>query len=67
MKAVKGRLQRIAPARYTIGRESFAKISAVDGLHMTAAMEADFREFDTRRLSAAERRAVLRRKYGKSG
>jgi len=54
-------------AGYTIGRKSFAKISSIEGLRISAAMEADFREFDKRGLSAAERRAILARKYGKVG
>ena len=52
-------------AGYTIGRTGFAKISAVEGLSITASMEADFREFDRRGLSAKDRRTVIARKYGK--
>jgi hypothetical protein len=31
---------------FVLGRTGFAKISAVEGLKITAAMEAEFREFD---------------------
>ena len=50
---------------FVLGRVGFAKISAVEGLKITAAMEADFREFDRRGLSAGERRAAIARKYGR--
>ncbi|MFO1083095.1 MAG: hypothetical protein U1E21_00890 [Reyranellaceae bacterium] len=49
-----------------IGRSAFAKISAIEGISTTAAMEADFREFERKGLSAEERRAAIRRKYGKA-
>lgn len=51
---------------YTIGRHGFAKISALEGIHLSDAMDADFREFDRNGLSAEERRKVIRRKYGKA-
>lgn len=51
---------------HTIGRKSFAKICAVEGIRITAAMEADFRDFERRGLSADERRKALASKYGKS-
>jgi hypothetical protein len=50
---------------FVLGRSSFAKISAVEGLKITAAMEAEFREFDRRGLSPSERRAAIARKYGR--
>lgn len=50
---------------YTIGRSGFAKISAIEGIRTTAAMEADFQEFERQGLSADERRKVIRSKYGK--
>ena len=59
------------PARasrtFTLGRRSFAKISAIEGIHLTADMNEDFREFERKRLSPAERRRILSRKYGKAG
>lgn len=50
---------------FKIGRGGFAKISAVEGMHISAAMKTDFEEFDRRGLSAAKRRATLSVKYGK--
>lgn len=52
--------------RYTIGGRGFAKISAVEGIRLTEAMDEDFREFDRQGLSAAERRKAIARKYGKA-
>lgn len=52
---------------YVIGRNRFAKISAVEGIRTTAAMDADFVEFEREGLSADERRKVIGRKYGKVG
>ncbi len=51
---------------YMIGRKGFAKICAVEGIRITAAMEADFRAFEKRGLTAGERRKVLASKYGKA-
>jgi hypothetical protein len=51
---------------HTIGRKGFAKISAVEGIRITAAMEADFRSFDKKGLPADERRRLLTEKYGKA-
>lgn len=51
--------------RYTLGRDIFAKFSAVEGLRLSRAMRQDFREFDRKKMSAQERRAVIRAKYGK--
>jgi hypothetical protein len=49
---------------YTIGRSGFAKISAVEGVKTSRQMEKDFQEFDRERLTPAERRKALARKYG---
>lgn len=51
---------------YTIGRHDFAKISALEGIHLSDAMDADFREFERKDLSAEERRKAISRKYGKA-
>jgi hypothetical protein len=56
--------RRIAKG-YVIGRRHFAKISAVEGIHMTAEMDEDFRQFDLQGLSAAERRRLISKKYAK--
>ena len=50
---------------FTLGRDSFAKISAVEGVHLSREMEKDFRDFDQRGLSAGDRRRAIVRKYGK--
>ena len=50
---------------YVLGRDRFAKISAIEGIRTTAAMEADFRKFERQGLSAEERRKAIGRKYGK--
>ena len=50
--------------KYTIGRSSFAKISEVEGIQQSRRLEDDFREFERQGLSAAERRRILRDKYG---
>lgn len=51
---------------FIIGRDAFAKISAVEGAQLTSAMRKDFESFDAKRLSPDARRTVLREKYGKS-
>jgi hypothetical protein len=51
---------------YVIGRRAFARISAVEGIHTTPGIEADFREFERQRLTPEERREMIRRKYGKA-
>lgn len=50
---------------FTIGRVGFAKISAVEGSHLTPEMDADFREFDRQALSPEIRRRAIAAKYGK--
>lgn len=49
----------------TIGRRGFAKISAIEGIKLSAEAEEDFREFDRLGLSPAARRRALLRKYGR--
>ena len=65
MKRDASSLSKLASKGYVLGRSRFAKISAIEGIHMTAAMEADFREFERKGLSAEGRRRVIGRKYGK--
>jgi hypothetical protein len=48
-----------------VGRERFAKISAVEGIKTSRRVEQDFREFDKKGLSPSERRRVLASKYGR--
>lgn len=51
--------------QFVVGRQAFAAISAVEGLHMPVEMAADFREMDRRDASPQVRRKVLSGKYGK--
>jgi len=49
---------------FILGRQSFAKISAVEGIHLTDSMKKDFREFERKGLSAEQRRQMISAKYG---
>jgi hypothetical protein len=53
-------------AKFVLGRERFAQISAVEGIRPTAAMKRRAAEFETKGLSAAERRREIIRIYRKS-
>jgi hypothetical protein len=50
---------------FTIGREGCAKISAVEGVRLSDDMKQMFREFDSKGLSAEERRHEIVRRYGR--
>lgn len=50
---------------FTLGRQGFAKISEVEGIRMSRAMDAEFREFDRKGLTPEERRKAIAAKYGK--
>jgi hypothetical protein len=50
---------------FTLGRQDFAKISAVEGIRMSRAMRAEFQEFDRKGLTPEERREVIAEKYGR--
>ena len=52
-----------APQTYTIGRQAFAKISAVEGIRLTKEMDKDFRTFDQKGLSHKNRRDAIAKKY----
>ena len=63
-------MSKTAPTKYTriakpastcfiLGRERFARISAVEGIALTEAMRADMERFDRQGLSAAERRRAI--------
>ena len=54
-----------ATKRFVLGRAGFAKISAIEGIHLTSEMKRDLREFDRKGLSAAERRRAIVNKYGR--
>ena len=51
---------------FTLGRQGFAKISAVEGIRLSPEMEARFREFDQKGLSPSERREAIARAFTKA-
>lgn len=51
---------------FTLGLDSFEKISAVEGIGLSPALKRDFREFDRKGLSAEQRRRAIRAKYGRN-
>ena len=52
-------------SKVVIGREGFAKISAVEGMKPSAAMRKRVAQFDRQGLSAAERRREIIKAYTK--
>jgi hypothetical protein len=54
-----------AKARFTLGRSAFAKISAVEGIRLSADLETQFRDFDRRGLSTSDRREIIARTFAK--
>lgn len=50
---------------YTLGRESMARISAVEGIRLSEDMTREFRRFDRDRLSDAARRQAIAKAFGK--
>ena len=54
-----------AKAGFILGRSGFAKISAVEGIHLSAEMEQQFRDFNRQNLSATDRRLVIARTFAK--
>jgi hypothetical protein len=51
-------------AGYVLGRQNFAKISAVEGIRLSRDQNEDFGDFDRKALPSKGRRAVLAAKYG---
>lgn len=49
---------------YVLGRQNFAKISAVEGIQLSRDQSEDFGDFDRKALSSKVRRAILADKYG---
>jgi hypothetical protein len=60
-----GKPARAKAKRLVIGLRGFEKISAIEGLRLTRDMKSTFRSLDKRRASAAERRSVISKKYGR--
>lgn len=56
---------REAKAGFTLGRKGFAKISAVEGIHLSADMEKRFRDFDREGVAASDRRKAIARTFAK--
>ncbi len=48
---------------YTIGRDAFAKISAVEGIYLTKELRHDFQMFEEKGLSPKDRRDAIAKKY----
>jgi hypothetical protein len=48
---------------FVLGRERFAKISAVEGIELSGPMKKRIRESDRKRLSAEARRAAIIRAH----
>ncbi len=63
MKRRKQKPEQRKVEAFTLGRMAFGKISAVEGIRTTDAMEEEFREYDRKGLSAEERRRIISRKY----
>ena len=52
-----------ANGAFTLGRERFSKISAVEGIHLSRQTAKAFDEFDSKKLSPQERREALNNKF----
>ena len=48
---------------YIIGRDAFAKISAVEGIALTEELRKDFKSFEQKSLSHKDRRLAIAKKY----
>lgn len=51
--------------QYVLGLKSFAKISAVEGIRLSASSKKMFAEFDRRGLSDEQRRQAIAKKHAK--
>ena len=56
-------IQKEGNRGYTIGRDAFAKISAVEGIYLTKGMHKDFQTFEQKGLSSKDRREAIFKKY----
>jgi hypothetical protein len=63
VKAKKPPMKRAAIDVFVLGRERFAKISAVEGVTLTPAMRKRIDDFDRLGLSPAERRREILKVY----
>ena len=62
MKKV-SQIQKEGNRGYTIGRDVFAKISAVEGIYLTKEMDKNFQAFEQKGLSSKARREAISKKY----
>jgi hypothetical protein len=60
----KGKRPKAKAKALTIGLAGFAKISAIEGLHLTREMKTTFRALKRKGASAQQRRAAIVKKYG---
>lgn len=51
-------------ASFTVGRDPFEKIGAVEGITIPGMMKKDLRDLDRQSLTADERRRIILDKYG---
>lgn len=51
---------------FVLGQKAFEKISAVEGIRLTAEMRRDLKRLDDSRLGAEAERRFLIQKYGRS-
>jgi len=58
---------RDAKAGFTLGRNGFAKINAVECIRLSADMENCFQNFDRQGLSAGDRRKTIACAFAKPG
>jgi hypothetical protein len=58
-KLAAARSRRPVSTGFVLGRDRFARISAVEGIALTPGMVADLERFDREGLSAAERRRAI--------
>jgi hypothetical protein len=57
--------KKTAPTKFSVGREAFEKISAVEGITLTGAMVKRVEEFDRKGLTSAQRRSEIIKFYRK--
>jgi hypothetical protein len=60
------RADRSRSGDFTLGRDGFARISAVEGITLTADMRDMMNRFDREGLSAAERRRAIISRFAPS-
>jgi hypothetical protein len=50
---------------FTIGRDAFGKVSAVEGIRLSGEMIRDLHDFDRKQLSDDQRGRAIAKKYGR--